>query len=165
MGTDISMYAEIKRNGRWHFLGDMEENKDYFPEENPNAQRHKPIEIYDSRNYPLFAILADMRNPDKGVTYDVIAQPRGLPQDLSPEIQNWLLDWEVEDQTDFMVFSWLLLSEVLDFNWQKKVQVKEGAAFNWSYAYIVGKHALQKFEELKQYGEPSDIRLVFWFDS
>lgn len=121
MGTDISLYAEVKREGVWHFAGAMEENPEYYPQENPKAQRVKPVEIYRTRNYNLFAILADVRNPNgrtlNGEKFEVIASPRGWPEDLSPELRNWFSSWE----DDYLISpGWLLLSEILRFDWQRR---------------------------------------------
>lgn len=56
MGTDIYMYAEVKRDGAWHLIGGLEENDDYDPEYDTDDHRFKPIDVYDARNYNLFAI-------------------------------------------------------------------------------------------------------------
>lgn len=120
MGTDISLYAEVKRDGVWHLIGGLEENPEYYPEENSQAQRFKPISIYDVRNYNLFAILADVRNPNartlNGQKFEVIAPTRGLPEDLCPEIRHWSEGWRGE----LFSPSWLSLSEILRFDWHRK---------------------------------------------
>ena len=207
MGTDIYLYAEIKKNNGWHHLGGVEENPEYYPEDEPNAQLLKPVEFYSTRNYNLFGILADVRNPN-GRTFDnqkfeVISPPRGLPKDLSPEIQNWLKDWEWEDdeESDVSSPSWLLLSELLQFDWHNKVMRyeamvdarvahlfedekpfpyrqwpegieisysqyhRDGVTVRWAstYAESVGKDFMDLLNDLRQHGEPSQIRLVFWF--
>lgn len=43
---------------------------------------------------------------------------------------------------------------------------KNGVTVNWSDTYLtlVGDGVFEQFEALKQFGHPSDIRLVFWFD-
>jgi hypothetical protein len=207
MGTDIYLYAEIKRKDGWHLLGELEENSEYYPEEKPNAQMLKPVELYANRNYNLFSILADVRNPD-GKTlgnqkFEVISPPRGLPEDLSPELHDWLKERELEDDkgSDVSGSSWLLLSEVLQFDWHGKVMryeamvdaraahlfdenepfplcqwpkdipisysayKKDGTTVRWSdtYANAVGTDFFELLENLKKYGDPSQIRLVFWF--
>lgn len=128
MGTDIYMYAEIQRDGAWHLLGEIEENGEFCPEENPYATPDKPKELYQTRNYDLFAILADVRNPN-GRTFDhqkfeVIAPLRGLPADMSAEIDVWAKDYNYaeHDEPGYMSSpGWLLLAEILDFDWYGKV--------------------------------------------
>lgn len=75
MGTDIRLYPEQYVDGRWQFIGEMEKNSLYEldPEHEP---RSYPKDLYDIRNYGLFAILADVRN-DEG--YECIALRRGIP--------------------------------------------------------------------------------------
>lgn len=201
MGTDIYMCAEVKRNGAWHLIVNLEENIEYYPEDDPNAQHHEPLELCINRNYNLFGILADVRNPNgitlNGQKFDVIAPPRGLPEDLSPEILDSLKDW----QDEMSSINWLLLSEILQFDWYGKVMhyeamvdarvahlfeeskpfpfdrwpediqmgysayMRDGVTVRWAdtYAASIGTDVLELFNGLKQYGEPSTIRLVFWF--
>lgn len=207
MGTDIYLYAEIKKNHGWHLLGELEENPEYYPEEKPNAQLLKPVELYDSRNYDLFGILADVRNPNgrtlDNQKFEVISPARGLPDDLSPEIHDWLTDWEWgnDEESDISSPSWLLLSEILQFDWHGKVMRyeamvdarvahlfeedkpfpysqwpediqmsysqyhRDGVTVRWAstYAESVGKDFMDLLNVLSQHGQPSQIRLVFWF--
>lgn len=204
MGTDIYLYAEIKREDGWHLLGELKENSEYYLEEKPNAQLLKPVELYASRNYDLFSILTDVRNPN-GKTlnnhkFEVISPSRGLPEDLSPELRDLLKEWELEDGKDSGVSgsSWLLLSEVLQFDWHGKVMryeamvdaraahlfdenksfpsrqwpkdipvgysviMRDGVIVRWTdtYADAVGTDFFEMLENLKKYGDPSQIRLI-----
>lgn len=148
MGTDVFLYAEVRKKEGWRLLGETESNPDYFPDCKPDAQPTKPVELYDSRNYDLFGILADMRNPNgrtlNDQKFDVIAQPRGLPDDLGPEIRDWLKDWawEESEQADYSCPSWLLLSEVLKFDWHGKVM---------QYEAMVDPRVAHLFEEAKPF--------------
>ena len=195
MGTDIYMHAEVKRNGAWRPVS-LEENTEYHLEK--NAQLREPIEVYKGRNYNLFSVLADVRNPGgrtrDGRKFDVIAPPRGLPEDLSPEMRDLVEEWVMSP-------SWLLLSEILDFDWRGKVMhfeamvdaraahlfvedepfpfskwpkdvqmgysviERDGVMVWWAdtYAASVGEGVLELFKGLTQYGDPSQVRLVFWF--
>jgi hypothetical protein len=117
MGTDISMYVEIESNGTWQLLTEQDENTEL-------QQR----EVYYGRqNYRLFAILANLRNPpiwgivdDK--PFDFIASTRGLPKDLSPELRDLS---RAGDDNDVYSPSWLLLAEVLEFDWDGKVMIHQ----------------------------------------
>lgn len=71
MGTDIHMAVEVKgKHGRWFWY-------------------QRGNEIYDGRNYDLFAQLADVRNGTgfagvrTGSGFVPISSPRGLPNDIS----------------------------------------------------------------------------------
>ena len=63
MGTDISMYAEVRMNEDWVKVGDVFKNS-WYNEDRKIDEWNKPYtdHPYDSRNYDLFAILADVRN-------------------------------------------------------------------------------------------------------
>lgn len=100
MGTDIHIYAERRINGIWELCDGLN-----FPCEN-------------GRNYELFCILADVeRMTNQG--FEAISPPRGLPIDLSAQIQN-----SADEEREFGMcchnHSWLLLRELLDFPWDKK---------------------------------------------
>lgn len=75
--------------------------------------------LYNDRNYDLFAMLADVRNGRgfagvvTGEGFNVIAEPKGLPEDLSEEI---LQAWEYSgDHTP----SWLTLRELQEYDWKQ----------------------------------------------
>ncbi|HLY31406.1 MAG TPA: hypothetical protein VKQ36_10275 [Ktedonobacterales bacterium] len=116
MGTNIMMCAEQRVDSQWRLLGPLIDNPDYDPAENPEEPRLKPVEIYDVRNYDLFSILADVRNASDGPgRLDVIAPPRGMPPDLSPEISAWVSCF---DSDSLQTPSWLTLRELLAFDWE-----------------------------------------------
>jgi hypothetical protein len=112
MGTDISIYPERLVNGHWQFIGEMIKNMyyEYDPEHEPP---YIPNDLYDLRNYSLFAILADVRNNEG---YECITPCRGIPEDLSPEIKSWF-EYYQEDALDA---SWFTLEELINFDWHGK---------------------------------------------
>ena|SRR5258708_6243258 len=140
MGTDIQIYPEQRVNGRWQFIGEMIKNVSYQydPEHEPP---YHPKDLYDIRNYGLFAILVDVRN-DEG--YECIATRRGIPDDLSSEIKSYFesfqsnksnITWLSPDEkqraswiaydTDMEIHpSWLTLEELVNFAWhEKRIQI------------------------------------------
>lgn len=112
MGTDIRIYAEQHMNGRWQFIGKMTKNM-YYEYDPEHENEYHPENLYDIRNYSLFAILADVRN-DEG--YECIAPRRGRPDDLSPEVKSWFEYF----QDDELYESWLTLEELVNFDWHGK---------------------------------------------
>lgn len=70
----------------------------------------RSIKWYRNRNYYAFAILADVRNYDGG--FKAIAEARGVPPDSSVPSPSW-------DHSE----SWLLLSELLAFDWAQTVEL------------------------------------------
>lgn len=93
MGCDIHFKCEIKKGGKWEINTDKVFPNPYY-EKNSEYEWQKD-EFQDSpddgRNYDWFAILADVRNGygfagvSTGSGFDVIAEPKGLPEDLSEE--------------------------------------------------------------------------------
>lgn len=136
MGTDICIYAEQRQHGIWHFVGEMEEPAGE-QRNSEHASPSSPKDLYDIRNYSLFAILADVRN-DEG--YECIGPRRGIPADLSPEIKRYFATFQSDEtgaeqalqdegaHADLLVYNseerlragWLTLKELLAFDWQGK---------------------------------------------
>lgn len=136
MGTDMNIYAEQYINERWQFIGEMREDISYGSDL-AHQKTYHPKDLYDTRNYGLFAILADVRN-DEG--YECIAPRRGIPHDLSPEIKSyfetfqstessttWLPQdekqraaWIAYDQDMELRPGWLTLEELVNFDWRGK---------------------------------------------
>lgn len=136
MGTDIRLYPERHVDGRWAFIGEMEKNSlyEFDPEHEPHAC---PKDLYDIRNYSLFAILANVRNNEG---YECIAPRRGIPGDLSPEIRSWFeyyqgsradttllpqdekqrAGWIAQDIDLQLQPGWLTLEEIATFPWHEK---------------------------------------------
>lgn len=110
MGTDIHMVAERFDGARWRLVGEAGKTR---------HGRLRMPEPYDGRNYDLFAILADVRN-GRGVAgiktgsgFEIMAEPRGVPVDCSPEFRQWAEDWSGHTP------SWVTLAEILAFDWTR----------------------------------------------
>ncbi len=80
---------------------------------------------YDGRNYNLFAILADVRNGrgfagiKTGDGFNPIAPPRGLPDDVSPEVKAESDSWSCDGHSH----SHFTLREILDYDWNQKTML------------------------------------------
>lgn len=117
MGTDIHFYVERMVSGKWVSC-DTWEADEFEPKRKmvPYGGR-----FCDSRNYDLFAILADVRNGrgfagmKTGEGFVPISEPRGLPADMSPELQ---AESDMCDHTP----SWLLVSEIMAFDWTQRTR-------------------------------------------
>ena len=109
MGCDIHLVVEQyhTEEQQWHRVFPPERCRDLWlvsqaalpPDQhtggmNARFRSHAVVEWYPSRNYNLFAILADVRQPDQRIVrhggespaFNVIQYPRGLPTDLSQEV-------------------------------------------------------------------------------
>lgn len=116
MGCDIHLFVERKStnpktNGKWRWVSPKENWKD------------SDEDWYMSRNYDLFAILADVRN-DRGVTntdgfckFNPISSPKGWPSDASSEANQIHMRWDGDAHSD----SYLTLRELVEFDWNQTI--------------------------------------------
>jgi hypothetical protein len=127
MGCDIHMWAEIKKpqTNKWEKAGEVFENKYYNPEF-PISKFNQPKteHPYDSRNYDLFAILANVKNgygfarTDTGDGFVPISFPKGIPQDATLDYISFVDKWRGDGHSH----SYFTIDEILDYNWTKKTQ-------------------------------------------
>jgi hypothetical protein len=104
MGKDIEMYAEVFDGGRWRPAEPLIENEFHDPDDDRPDPELAPQSLdYWCRNRELFEILTD-----------AIAAPRGLPGDLSPEIEAFERPRREDGLFDH---GWLSLEEILAFDW------------------------------------------------
>lgn len=117
MGTDIHFYVERRENGRWVSADKWTLETQYLEEgQEPYLTVGYRDHFYSNRNYDVFAILADVRNGrgfagvDTGDGFEIIAEPRGLPHDMSPELTR-------EAQGCDHTPSWVTVAELMAFDW------------------------------------------------
>lgn len=154
MGCDIHAYAEVRTDSEWRYAD----------------------EVGFHRSYGLFGFLADVRNYSHA---PVIAEPRSLPNDTSAEVLAEYDEW----QADAHNTSWLLLAELVDYDydqvfWDRRV-TKQTAPNVWDGAALaeegegrhlplrefLGEHYFKQLDGLAKLGDPTDVRIVFWFDN
>ena len=114
----------------------------------PNLYTDTP---YDSRNYEVFGVLAGVRGEENGV----IDYPRYLPEDVSEEIKNEHERWDLDAHST----TYYTLDELLDSKY-RKMSVVELAELRLKYFFIDVLDSCLKLTD-----NPSDFRLVFWFDN
>lgn len=129
MGTDIHLYVERREGAKWVSC-DVWETDKYEP-----GIKTVPYgkHFYDDRNYDLFAILANVRNGsgfagvDTGDGFVPLSEPRGLPEDMSPEL--------TAEATRSMEHtpSWVTLKELMDYDWTRTT-LKRGVVNAAEYA-------------------------------
>ncbi|HEX8721148.1 MAG TPA: hypothetical protein VF736_10990 [Pyrinomonadaceae bacterium] len=122
MGTDIYMYAEVRRGGAWRPAEPLVRNE-YYVEGggHTDGAEYRPREMFDDRDYVLFAVLAGVRRSRHTDTdYEPVSEPKGLPEDLSPELRGWAGRFG----GDIYCPSWLTLRELLEYNWHGKAALK-----------------------------------------
>jgi hypothetical protein len=129
MGCDIHLYVE-RRNGQGWESCDVWEKSEYEPHEMTVPYgKH----FYSDRSYDTFSILANVRNgygfagTDTGEGFVPIAAPRGLPDDLSPQL--------AAEAAIFLEHtpSWLTAKELMDYDWTQ-ITTKRGWLSGPQYA-------------------------------
>lgn len=176
MGTDIHMFMEVKRQGQWQLVQPEWATK---PFGDSNWGAYSP---YLDRNYLLFQILADVRS---AWSLEPIAPPRGLPPDMSNELQlvamasgdNAYLPLEDEELRSAVFdhyggylgdhsYSWLSLDELLAYDWKAKVtaggQTVAVSSHVATFTRVMGMIKKLADRENLAYDQ---VRLVFGFDS
>lgn len=90
MGCDIHLYVEKRLNdGRWGCVDYFKTNP-FYSDDPLNEKEYEHISIYNSRDYALFATLANVRNYGD---ITPISEPRGLPDDVSDIVEKASNDW------------------------------------------------------------------------
>lgn len=173
MGCDIHSFAEVRRKNKWEKVTEHFELSDWAKSYYKKDKGDSP---FDYRDYSLFAFLADVRNYDY---CEPITPPKGFPSDASEEVIEEYNDWEGDAHTP----SYLTLEELLNFDYDKKFWnrrvIKQTSPASWngaalaeegegeitSYRDNLGEYYFKVLDELKELGNPKEVRVVFWFDN
>ena len=161
MGIDIYGYVEVKKGDAWEYV------KEKWP--------------YDGcRNYLAFYFIGHRHSGYGG--FPRIAEPRGLPPDLSPKVKAASDEW----QGEYFYPSWLTLDELLKYDYNQVVSRQRViTVIENGEPYYLAPHTEEEgewkdftlYEELSQFPEnfkylqeefgnviPENVRIVFWFD-
>jgi hypothetical protein len=121
VGCDIHLYVERKVDDKW-VTADKWTPDPYADEGEESRLIVDYIDcFYSERNYDLFAMLADVRNERSfagcvtGSGFKPISTPRGLPDDISPEVKRE----SDELGLGFHSHSWLTLTELNAYDWNQ----------------------------------------------
>lgn len=162
MGCDIHCFAE-KRNketGKWEIVRDRftldNYDKEYYNKE-------KGDQPFNWRSYSMFAFLGGVRNYDR---CEPLSHLRGLPKDVSYEIKGEHEYWFDDAHST----SYLTSKELLDFDydkskWSESETVEQYNKKHTTYRDMLSDMFFVHLNELKEIGDPEDVRIVFWFDN
>lgn len=171
MGCDIHEHFEIRTEGGWKRIQVLPELgwNTSTPEQEEAYWR---LPLFIGRDYDLFAVLAGVRNR---LNLLPIASPRGLPDDVSDEVRE---DWnQAQRFPEVHSPSWLSLYELLTFDWDQSVIHLESIVeqdTRWvrpelvTYRDVISENRFvaEGLAQLQEFvADPSNLRMVFWFDS
>ena len=146
MGCDIHFYLEKRqKDGTWISADNWSENE-YYQDDPEHERKLVANEVYNSRNYNLFSILADVRNGrgfaecDTGDGFIPISDPKGLPPDVSGVIKDLSESWGSDGHSH----SYFNLTELLNYDWTQTTKHR-GWVNGFTYAEYLRKI---KFEDL-----------------
>ena len=108
MGCDIHLFVEVNQNNMWESVDEWEDEDGYT-----SVVYDK--RYYSSRNYDLFALLANVRNYH-GTT--PIKNPIGLPSDVSDVVKQHSEDYGVDGHSH----SYYTLTELLEIDWDGAIK-------------------------------------------
>lgn len=112
MGCDIHIGVEAynDRNKKWRDISYYVENEYYDPEEDGPEADLRRLDPYTGRSYELFSHFAGVR--DRFGNVEMIASPRGIPDDCTKRINADYKRWGADAHTP----SWLTLKEIIEFS-------------------------------------------------
>lgn len=117
MGVDIYGYAERALGDCWQFTGELVTNTER--EYDPEAPEWMPKEVFHSSIKELAAILTGSGNPIRSSEpYIPVVPQRGLPVDLSPELNAWLRRYQDDVSA---ACTWFTCREATDFAWRSRL--------------------------------------------
>jgi hypothetical protein len=157
MGCDIHSYAEVrnKETGKWEkaiaFTTIDDFDKDWYKADvgdNP----------FNWRSYGMFGFLADVRNYSSVPT---IVEPRGIPEDVSDEINSEYEYWGYYSHTASHIY----LREFVEYDYDKKFEDTRDGDAVITVREFLSEMFFQHIEDLKKLGGLDDVRVVFWFDN
>ena len=135
MGCDIHLYVERRVDDKWLCADQMKRDEPEDGESQGYLSADYNALFYKGRNYNLFAILADVRNGrgfagvKTGDGFNPIAEPRGLPDDASPEVREISDRWDGDGHSH----SYFTLRELLDYDWTQRTALQGWVeAAEWS---------------------------------
>lgn len=143
MGTDMVAHVEYFDDQQWVY---------------------DPMTVFSYRSYSLYAWLAGMKNfscvPIKMADY------RGLPEDVSPEVHALR-----DDDWEGYGTNWLLLSELTAFDYSQRFEdrrddgrtLAEGQGEIVSYREFLPEWYFEDLAKLAAKYNSDQARIIFWF--
>ncbi len=167
MGCDIHAWAEVYQRNyenkfEWNAVGKIwpypyhsnnvlntfhyfKDDEDESDEETWESNKLWSEHPYMGRNYMLFSLLANVRNNGTIVPLD---SPRGVPDNASAYYKHQVESWNDDGHSH----SYFNLEELEKIDWENQI-----------FGDFV--ETISRLQELKDYDNVYDVRLVFFFDN
>lgn len=165
----ILMYVELDVciNGVWNldtlnqrYLNDKWNPR--HPEKFIEKYGFEPLIVTDKRIHALFA------NVDNVDEIPYISKTKGLTSDREDDVTyesaGWGVSIPVSTYQEYGSKTWFLLSELLEYNYQGNVTIKNATISLESYLGSYYFTFLQKIQNSLPDTKPDDIRLFIYFD-
>lgn len=163
MGCDIHNHVEVKINGIWEY--DTLNNFSKYDYASNTYIKNSTSVPFGWRSYSMFSLLGEVRNY---IGIIGISNNTGLPSDVSDDVKQESID----EYGDAHSHNYLTLRELIEFDYDKSYlnnNYVEGELITENDIYIprdlLNELFFIQLEELKELGEPDDVRIVFWFDN
>lgn len=161
MGTDISTILEVRDGDTWKGVELHESDKSQWGDF-PLGWRFSD----------MFSFLSVGQNWKSGCP-TLFANDRGLPLDSEylnePGRDLWFATTRrteiLEDGNNFC-YSWATLAELLAFDYEQSPGdevLRRPRGGDFTMRSFLGESYFDHLERMKAYGEPENIRLIFWF--
>ncbi|CAM3024599.1 hypothetical protein LEWO105114_12575 [Legionella worsleiensis] len=162
------MYVELDIciNGKWNLdtLNQRYLNDKWnpmHPEKFIEKYGFEPFIITDKR---IHAFLANVYNIDE-IPY--ICRPKGLTSDREDDVtydtSGWGVSIPVSTYQEYASKTWFLLSELLHYNYQRNITIKNVTTSLESYLGSSYFTFLQKIQNISPSTKPEDVRLFVYF--
>lgn len=158
MACDIHSHVEVYKHHEWQQVeGDIFPLPDFTAPYVEGAIYDYTDEPFFWRSYDLFAWLADVRNYAQA---PVLAQPRGLPTDISVAVRYESDIWGYNAHSH----SYLTLTELLAADYEQAFMDHRANEITTLREFL-GKNYFIVLDVLQTLSANTDeVRIVFWFD-
>ena len=187
MGCDIHTFVEKKSRPKWQSIDRFKLNP-YHGEEGEHEQ-YSVVDFHRGRDYRLFAVLADVRNNSENRP---ICDPRGLPEDCNDIITRHSASWDMDGHShsyhtlaDLEAYALenpdikhsgmmspkdaaLVDEGKMPQSWCQATNQKTYVYREWTQNLNILTPLIEDMRKLmtEEYiYEPTEIRIVFWFDN
>lgn len=125
----------------------MKQNIHIFLEQKSKNGKWKSLDKWSISNKVCYVDYENSFFPDLSSSYDLftkeISEVRGIPEGINSNLKNCLESWKSDSHSH----SWLLASEIRDFDWEKKLKITDYVSMEMYYEIMKGKSPFYTFSK------------------